>query len=453
MDGKFQEEMIKEAPMDPPTMKQTTERLIDGIAFILTAANPLHERHFGLRTARSRTRSARTPSCSTRRLSRFAEGVDRRAAAANGRLAWRPPDHRRFLVGAKVERWVVVNYYRCVEDRMLEDFIGRFCKALQLRGVSLNPKPHVFVESHPERVKQDKMDPIHDVSSDSEWMAGRLFIGIDLSHGAPGAKGVGTPTVVGVCYNYNEKLSMTGGWIYQEAARNDRAELRKDARPRHPRLQEAERAEGLADAHHLLPRGRSDGEFHHVRDLEKGGDQPLVCRPFRSRTPTSAGPASRCSFARRTTSRLFPTQKPQAGPGGRVTNADRNVRPGTLITKGILNPNSGISLCSFPSHLHGGVLGSISLPAMLYHAGALSKRGRNNYMETHTVVLIIKLDFKQQTATILREFYFYTGSPVVFSDGRWLIVERQIWEDEDEGSFTSSEQTSSWRPSRTAHFG
>ncbi|KAI6228653.1 hypothetical protein M3Y99_01205900 [Aphelenchoides fujianensis] len=493
MDGKFQEEMIKVARMDPPTMKQTTARL--ATAAFLTAANP-HARRFGLglESAAIRTNAEllHPPAI------QFAQGVAEEPGH-DGRLAWRPPQHRRFLQAGEARKWALVNYFGCVNERMLGDFIRRFVEQLDRRGTRISREPLVRVESHPDRVKQvavdarvdfllvitkDKMDPIHDVLKhfeigskvvtqhlwantvfnivtknqmvtlenvimktneklggtnftlktankfaqdnrgvhpnigrilEDQWLAGRLFIGIDLSHGAPGARGGEQLTVVGYSYNYNEKLSLTGGYSFQE--------------PRQTIVQGLERTVGRAmldykqrserkawPSHVVLYRaGVSDGEFRHVTAVEKSGVKRAVAALQQSNADFRP-PGFTMLICQRQTMRVFPAGAPTPGPNGRLSDADKNVRPGTLLAKDVVSPNMeqfvlvphrGIIGTARPTvysvvvdeapggrrleraeltnltfalcHLHGGVLGSISSPAMLYHAGALSKRGRNNY--------------------------------------------------------------------------
>ncbi|KAI6229861.1 hypothetical protein M3Y99_01121600 [Aphelenchoides fujianensis] len=466
MDGKFQEEMIKVARMDPPTMKQTTARL--ATAAFLTAANP-HARRFGLglESAAIRTNAEllHPPAI------QFAQGVAEEPGQ-DGRLAWRPPQHRRFLQAGSAHKWAVVNYFGCVNDRMLGDFIRRFVEQLDRRGTRIDRQPLVRVESHPELVKQvavdaradfllvitkDKMDPIHDVLKhfeigskivtqhlwantmvtlenvimktneklggtnftlktankfaqdnrgvlpnigrilEDQWLAGRLFIGIDLSHGAPGARGGEQLTVVGVCYNYNEKLSLTGGYSFQE--------------PRQTIVQGLERTVGRAmldykqrsdrkawPTHVVLYRaGVSDGEFRHVTAVEKSGVKRAVAALQQSNADFRP-PGFTMLICQRQTMRVFPAGAPTPGPNGRLSDADKNfvlvphrgiigtARPtvysvvvdeapgGRRLERAELT-NLTFALC----HLHGGVMGSVSSPAVLYHAGALSKRGRNNY--------------------------------------------------------------------------
>ncbi|KAI6229902.1 hypothetical protein M3Y99_01126000 [Aphelenchoides fujianensis] len=453
MDGKFQEEMIKVARMDPPTMKQTTARL--ATAAFLTAANP-HVRRFGLglESAAIRTNAEllHPPAI------QFAQGVAEEPGH-DGRLAWRPPQHRRFLQAGSAHKWAVVNYFGCVNDRMLGDFIRRFVEQLDRRGTRIDRQPLVRVESHPERVKQvavdaradfllvitkDKMDPIHDVLKhfeigskvvtqhlwantmvtlenvimktneklggtnftlktankfaqdnrgvlpnigrilEDQWLAGRLFIGIDLSHGAPGARGGEQLTVVGTIVQGLERT--VGRAMLDYKQRSDRK-----AWPTHVVLYRA---------------GVSDGEFRHVTAVEKSGVKRAVAAP----------PAVERRLPPRQTMRVFPAGAPTPGPNGRLSDADKNVRPGTLLAKDVVSPNMeqfvlvphrGIIGTARPTvysvvvdeapggsrleraeltnltfalcHLHGGVMGSVSSPAVLYHAGALSKRGRNNY--------------------------------------------------------------------------
>ncbi|KAI6232871.1 hypothetical protein M3Y99_00973700 [Aphelenchoides fujianensis] len=470
MDGKFQEEMIKEARMDPPKMQQTTERLTK--AAFLTAANP-YARRFGLGMETKPMET--TADLLHPPAIQFAQGVAEEPGQ-DGRLAWRPPQHRRFLQAGETRKWALVNYVGCVNDRLLGEFIRRFVEQLDRRGTRISREPLVRVESHPERVKQvavdaradfllvitkDKMDPIHDVLKmitlenvimktneklggtnftlktankfaqdnrgvhpnigrilEDQWLAGRLFIGIDLSHGAPGARGAGTPTVVGLCYNYNEKLSMTGGWIFQEPRQTIVQGLEKTVH--RAILDYKQRSERKAWPSHVVVyrAGVSDGEFCHVTAVEKRGFK----RAFASIKKENAdfNPGFTMMICQRQNMRVFPAQQPTAGPNGRLSDADKNVRPGTLLAKDVVSPNMeqfvlvphrGIigtarptvysvvvdeapggqasrarrahqphvrSLVS-PLHLHGGVLGSVSRPAFLFHAGSLAKRGRNNY--------------------------------------------------------------------------
>ncbi|KAI6232925.1 hypothetical protein M3Y99_00979800 [Aphelenchoides fujianensis] len=471
MDGKFQEEMIKEARMDAPTMQQTTERLTK--AAFLTAANP-HARRFGLSM---QTKPIETTADLLHPPAiQFAQGVAEEPGQ-DGRLAWRPPQHRRFLQAGETHKWAVVNYFGCVNERLLGDFIRRFVEQLDRRGTRISPEPLVRVESHPERVKQfaldekihflmvitkDKMDPIHDVLKhfeigrkvvtqhlwantmitlenlggtnftlktankfaqdnrgvhpniarilEDQWLAGRLFIGIDLSHGAPGARGGVMPTVVGLCYNYNEKLSMTGGWIFQEARQTIVQGLEKTVH--RALLDYKQRSERKAWPSHIVVyrAGVSDGEFRHVTAVEKGGFK----RAFATIKKENAdfNPGFTMLICQRNTMRVFPAQQPTPGRSGRLSDADKNVRPGTLLAKDVVSPNMeqfvlGIIGTARPTvysvvvdeapggrrleraelhnltfalcHLHGGVLGSVSRPTFLFHAGALAKRGRNNY--------------------------------------------------------------------------
>jgi hypothetical protein len=34
----------------------------------------------------------------------------------DGRLQWNPPENRKYLINGRVDKWLVVNYNRCVKD-------------------------------------------------------------------------------------------------------------------------------------------------------------------------------------------------------------------------------------------------------------------------------------------------------------------------------------------------
>ncbi|KAI6219554.1 hypothetical protein M3Y99_01653200 [Aphelenchoides fujianensis] len=484
MDCKFQEAMIKEARMDAPAMQETTKRFAN--AAFLTAANP-YARRFGLGMESKPIET--TADLLHPPAIQFAQGVVEEPGQ-DGRLAWRPPQHRRFLQAGEARKWALVNYFGCVNERMLGDFIRRFVEQLERRGTRISPQPLVRVESHPDRVKQlaldekvdflmvitkDKMDPIHDVLKhfeigskivtqhlwantvfnimvtlenvimktneklggtnftlktankfaqdnrgvhpnigrilEDQWLAGRLFIGIDRSHGTPGTRGATTPTVFGLCYNYNEKLSMTGGWIFQPPRQTIVQGLEKAVG--RALLDFKQRSERKAWPSHIVVyrAGVSNGEFCHVTAVEKRGIKRAVAAI--KETNADFNPGFTMLICQRSNTLMFPAQQPTVGG---LSDADKNVRPGTLLAKDVVSPNMeqfvlvphrGIIGTARPTvysvvvdeapggkrleraeltnltfalcQLHGGVLGSVSRPAFLFHAGALAKRGRNNY--------------------------------------------------------------------------
>ncbi|KAI6224472.1 hypothetical protein M3Y99_01396000 [Aphelenchoides fujianensis] len=234
---------------------------------------------------------------------------------------------------------------------------------------------------------------------ENDWLAGRLFIGIDLSHGAAGASGEKTPTVVGLCYNYNEKLSMTGGWIFQEPRQTIVQSLEKTVH--RAILDYKQRSERKAWPTHIVVyrAGVSDGEFCHVTAVEKRGFKRAVAAI--RETNADFNPGFTMLICQRSNTLMFPAQQPTRGG---LSDADKNfvlvphkgiigtARPtvysvvvdeapgGRRLERAELH-DSTFALC----HLHGGVLGTVSRPAFLYHAGALAKRGRNNYKMDHSV--------------------------------------------------------------------
>ncbi|KAI6197133.1 hypothetical protein M3Y94_01188600 [Aphelenchoides besseyi] len=491
MDGKFQEQMIKVARMDPKGMQDTIAKMNKN-AF-LTASNP-YARKFGFQmdtdSVKTTAEVLHPPALLFR--DRVTEEPDH-----NGRLQWRPPQNRRYLVSGESKRWMLINYYRSVDTNVLDEFVRQFVRNLESRGTRIDGRPAVSTESNFDKIKtmalqdkvsflvivtKDKMDPIHNAMKHFEidsrivtqhlwcqtvfnivrknqritlenvcmktneklggtnftiqtsrnfgnansnlpkdvlqkdWIGGRLFMGIDLSHGGPpqGGSASSLPSVVGICYNYNEQLSMNGIYFYQTA--------------RETIVQKLEKAVGQAivdyknrslqkkwPTHIVIYRaGVSDAEFRHITALEKLYIKKAIDTV--SSMNTDFRPIGfTIVVCQKNNTRIFSTEQPRPGPNGRISDADKNVRPGTLVCKDIVSPkmeqfvlvaqrgiigtarptvytvvadehpqkkrmeskelqNLTFALC----HLHCAVLGTVSVPAFLYHAGAVAKRGRNN---------------------------------------------------------------------------
>ncbi|KAI6172223.1 hypothetical protein M3Y98_00949400 [Aphelenchoides besseyi] len=491
MDGKFQEQMIKVARMDPKTMQDTIAEM-NKHAF-LTASNP-YARKFGFQmesdSIKTTAEILHPPALVFR--DRTIEEPDH-----SNRLQWRPPQNRRYLVSGEAKSWMLINYYRSTDNNVLEEFVRTFVRNLESRGTRITNKPFMSTESNFDRIKmlasqekvsflmvvtKDKMDPIHNamkhfeiesrivtqhiwsqtvfnivrknqritlenvsmktneklggtnftiqtsrnfgnanstLSKDvlqKDWIGGRLFIGIDLSHGgAPqGGNTSSLPSVVGICYNYNEQLSMNGNYFYQTA--------------RETIVQKLEKAVGQAivdyknrslqkkwPTHIVVYRaGVSDAEFRHITALEKLYIKKAI-ETVASMNTDFRPIGFTIVVCQKNNTRIFSTEQARPGPNGRISDADKNVRPGTLVAKDIVSPkmeqfvlvaqrgiigtarptvytvvadehpqkkrmdskelqNLTFALC----HLHGAVLGTVSVPAFLYHAGAVAKRGRNN---------------------------------------------------------------------------
>jgi hypothetical protein len=113
---------------------------------------------------------------------------------------------------------------------------------------------------------------------------------------------------------------------------------------------------------------------------------------------------------------MAPLNSPQQRhPNQRISDADRNVKPGTCVSNGITDPAVDQFLLAshitiqgycrpilytvvaeetrdgkripidqlktmtyFLAHLHGGVMGTVNSPHVLYHAAAISNRGQKN---------------------------------------------------------------------------
>jgi len=242
------------------------------------------------------------------------------------------------------------------------------------------------------------------------WIGSRLFIGLELSHG----KGkTSLPSVVGMSYNFNEALSMTGHYFFTEQNKTVIMNLAKELEK--PISMYKQRSKSNKWPSHIViyRSGVSEGEYIQVNRFEK----KAILDCFESLAKKNADfvkPGFTFVLAQRNNGfRLIPTVAPQTG--GRITDADRNLKPGTCITQGIISPtleqfiviahrtiqgtcrpimytvlaDQGANGKRIPlgelkyltfalCHLHNNVLGTVNVPSVLYHAGQVAKRGRNN---------------------------------------------------------------------------
>jgi len=485
MDGRFQDEMIKKTRMNPDQMRDAT-RGVMGAAF-LTANNPFAQRfNVPLDSNAIITEAEILPAPSI-----LYGGNVREEPNPQGVLSWRPSQNRNYLIPGRLDKWRVINYNKCVDPQILEQFVDRLMIKLRERGVQNGPRPDIIIESQAKRitdraqqdgirflmvVTKDKTDPIHDhlkhfelrskivtqhlwqqtvfnvvqknqqitlenvvmktneklggtnfmaVSSqilnssigkngvlEQYWIGSRLFIGLELSHGKGNAS---LPSIVGMSYTFNEALSMTGHYFLREQNKTIVMDLAKELEK--PISMYKQRSKSKKWPSHIIiyRSGVSEGEYIQVNRFEK----KAILDCFESLAKKHADfvkPGFTFVVAQRNNGfRLIPTVAPT---GGRITDADRNLKPGTCITQGIVSPTleqfivvahrtiqgtcrpimytvladqgaagktekrvplGELKYLTFAlCHLHNNVLGTVNVPSVLYHAGQVAKRGRNN---------------------------------------------------------------------------
>uniref|UniRef100_A0A915DPU7 Piwi domain-containing protein n=1 Tax=Ditylenchus dipsaci TaxID=166011 RepID=A0A915DPU7_9BILA len=257
----------------------------------------------------------------------------------------------------------------------------------------------------------------HDVIG-KEWMSSsRMFVGIDVSHPAPQSlfereKGVApsSPTIVGLAYTLGNPVDI-GGTYWMQQPRVAHVEDLK--------LQVVQAMLNFKNKMGSLPKhlivfrgGVSEGEYRIVLDFEQQAfydafDQLEKLHPD-FKVPALTIIVVQC----KSNYRIVPTKvNPNAKP------MDQNVRPGTCLDKRVMHPNlteflivahkaiqgtANPARCtviydSTPGRMpleevenvtnclcyaHGIVTSPVSVPAPLYSASDLAKRGMNNW-KTH----------------------------------------------------------------------
>jgi len=230
--------------------------------------------------------------------------------------------------------------------------------------------------------------------------------------GQRGTRDGALPSVVGMAYNVNEMLAMTGHYFFREQNKTIITDLAKELSI--PILEYKNRSKGRAWPSHIFiyRAGVSEGEYTQVVRFEKSALIQCFSELKKSHRDFIMPGFTFIIAQRNNGFRLFPKNPP---PNAQK-DFEQNLQPGTCITKGIVNPSfeqfiliahrtimgscrpmlytvladkgkNGkdripldqlkyitYALC----HLHNDVLGTIHAPACLFHAGQVAKRGRNN---------------------------------------------------------------------------
>jgi hypothetical protein len=100
--------------MNPDQMKSATGQVM--ATGHLTGSNP-YAKHFNvpLDSKAIEVQAELLPSPAIQ----FGGNV-REEPGNDGRLQWRPNPNRKFLIGGQCEKWLLVNYARCIDDRTLK---------------------------------------------------------------------------------------------------------------------------------------------------------------------------------------------------------------------------------------------------------------------------------------------------------------------------------------------
>ncbi|KAI6183883.1 hypothetical protein M3Y97_00536500 [Aphelenchoides bicaudatus] len=172
MEQQFQDVVKRNCKLGPDMTKQKTEEMLK--QSFLGPSNPY------TRTGRFELPVESSGIVSNAQLLhppaiKFANNV-REEPDRDGKLAWRPPNHRRFIEGGSVRTWMAVNYNRAIKDDFFKQFLEKLTRGLQNRGtnipsryeyISTNRFEDVAREAKQRRaefimlVTRDKMDPVH----------------------------------------------------------------------------------------------------------------------------------------------------------------------------------------------------------------------------------------------------------------------------------------------------
>ncbi|KAL7076620.1 hypothetical protein ACQ4LE_004120 [Meloidogyne hapla] len=264
----------------------------------------------------------------------------------------------------------------------------------------------------------------------NEWLnSGRMFFGIDMSHAPPQnlferQRGVAPtiPTVVGMAYTMGKYVLSMRGTYWMQPARQ--AQIKPENLHQFiENIKEAlllyERANGKFPKHLIVYKGgASEGEFKHVAYWE-GGSFLKACNLISQERQIDYQPALTIVVCQRQSNyRVIP-----ARVDSRARAMEQNVQPGTVVDKGVMSAtltefllvghkalqgtaqpvrctvvlehrSSAVQSKAIPldelenmtyalCYGHGICCMPTALPAPLYEAGELAKRGRNNW-KTHT---------------------------------------------------------------------
>jgi hypothetical protein len=252
----------------------------------------------------------------------------------------------------------------------------------------------------------------HDIV-DKEWLANRMFVGLDMSHAGPQSlyernarASVSDPTVVGMAFTLGPVVKMQGTFWIQEPRLTIIQDLRQHFR--NAVITYCQAVDNVPNRIIIYRGGISEGEYPKVIEKEKKQIDEALQDVHEKFPHFKIPPVTIIVGQKQSNYRIVPQNIRQ---GGRAP--EQNVPAGTVVDHTIMHPNQtdflmvGHKTIQGTAHpvrytvlvdegeripveqleyityhlcyAHGVVTSPVSVPAVLYSAGDLAKRGRNNW--------------------------------------------------------------------------